>query len=129
MIDFKATPKLRWTIERDYPTGEIMALNMGPQHPSTHGVLRLVLDLEGETVVGVRPVIGYLHSGKEKIAEAKTYHKFIPYTDRLDYLSPMANNTAFVLSVEKLLGVEVTERCQWLRMILCEMGKSCWASR
>lgn len=114
---------LRRTVEHDYPTGEIMTLNLGPQHPSTHGVLRLILDLDGETVVDVRPVIGYLHSGKEKIAEVKTYHKFIPYTDRLDYLSPMANNTAYVQSVEKLLGVEVTERCKWLRMVLCEMAR------
>ncbi len=111
------------TIEADYPTAEIMTLNMGPQHPSTHGVLRLVLELEGETVNSIDPMIGYLHSGKEKLAEVKTYHKFIPYTDRLDYLSPMANNTAYVQSVEKLLGVEVTERCKWLRMILCELAR------
>src|SRR5262249_17854153 len=103
----------RQVLEQDYPTGEILALNMGPQHPSTHGVLRLKLQIEGETVLKLEPVIGYLHSAKEKIAEYKTYHKFIPYTDRLDYLSPMANNTAFVLSVEKLLGVELTERCKW----------------
>lgn len=110
-------------VEHDYPTGEIMQLNMGPQHPSTHGVLRLVLDLEGETVLKMVPHIGYLHSGKEKIAEVKTYHKFIPYTDRLDYLSPMANNTAYVSSVEKLLGVEITERCKYLRTILCELAR------
>lgn len=110
-------------VEHDYPTGEIMSLNMGPQHPSTHGVLRLMLELEGETVLSVKPIVGYLHSAKEKLAEAKTYHKFIPYTDRLDYLSPMANNTAFVMSVEKLLGVEITERCKWLRMILCELAR------
>ncbi|MCE5229236.1 NADH-quinone oxidoreductase subunit D, partial [bacterium] len=100
-----------------------MMLNLGPQHPSTHGVLRLVLDLEGETVLDIRPVIGYLHSGKEKLAEVKTYHKFISYTDRLDYLSPMANNFAYVGAVEKLLGVEVTERCKFLRTILCEMAR------
>ncbi len=113
----------RRTVENDYPTGEILTLNMGPQHPSTHGVLRLVLDLEGETVLKLRPVVGYLHSGKEKLAEAKTYHKFIPYTDRLDYLSPMANNYAFVSAVEKLLGIEETERCKFLRTILCEMAR------
>lgn len=90
----------RRTVESDYPTAEILALNMGPQHPSTHGVLRLMLDLEGETVLKVNPMVGYLHSGKEKLAEAKTYHKFIPYTDRLDYLSPMANNTAYVQTVD-----------------------------
>lgn len=110
-------------IEQDYPTGEILALNMGPQHPSTHGVLRLKLQIEGETVLSIDPMIGYLHSAKEKLAETKTYHKFIPYTDRLDYLSPMANNTAFVMTVEKLLDVEVTERCKWLRMILCELAR------
>jgi len=100
-----------------------MQLNMGPQHPSTHGVLRLVLDLEGETVLKLVPHIGYLHSGKEKIAEVKTYHKFIPYTDRLDYLSPMANNVAYVMAVEKILGVEITERCKYLRTILCELAR------
>lgn len=113
----------RKTIEADYPTGEIMTLNMGPQHPSTHGVLRLVLEVEGETVRKVDPRVGYLHSGKEKIAETKTYHKFIPYTDRLDYLSPMANNYAFVSSVEKLLQIEETERCKYLRTILCELAR------
>ena len=113
----------RRTIEHDYPNAEILALNMGPQHPSTHGVLRLMLDIEGETVLNIKPMVGYLHSGKEKLAEAKTYHKFIPYTDRLDYLSPMANNYAFVACVEKLLGVEETERCKFLRTILCEMAR------
>lgn len=113
----------RRTVEHDYPTGEILTLNMGPQHPSTHGVLRLVLDLEGETVLKLVPHIGYLHSGKEKIAEVKTYHKFIPYTDRLDYLQPMANNYAFVTAVEKILGIEETERCKWLRTILCELAR------
>ncbi len=117
------TPPVKRTVEHDYPTGEILQLNMGPQHPSTHGVLRLVLDLEGETVLKLVPHIGYLHSGKEKIAEVKTYHKFIPYTDRLDYLSPMANNTAYVTAVEKLLGVEITERCKYLRTILCELAR------
>jgi NADH-quinone oxidoreductase subunit D len=112
-----------YAVEQDYPNGEIVTLNMGPQHPSTHGVLRLKLRLEGETVLSAEPIVGYLHSGKEKLAEAKSYHKFIPYTDRLDYLSPMANNTAFVMSVERLLDVEVTERCKWLRMILCELAR------
>ena len=113
----------RRTVERDYPTGEILTLNMGPQHPSTHGVLRLVLELEGETVLSLKTHIGYLHSGKEKIAESKTYLKFIPYTDRLDYLSPMANNYAFVTAIEKLLGIEETERCKYLRTILCELAR------
>lgn len=111
------------TVEQDFPNAELLSLNMGPQHPSTHGVLRLVLDLEGETVRTIRPMVGYLHSGKEKLAESKTYHKFIPYTDRLDYLSPMANNFAYVGAVEKLLDLEVPERCQFLRTILCELAR------
>jgi len=111
------------TIERTYDNLEVLRINMGPQHPSTHGVLRLVVDLDGERVVRIRPVIGYLHSGKEKIAEVKTYHQFIPYTDRIDYLAPMAYNTGYVMTVEKLLGIEVTERCAYLRTILCEMAR------
>jgi len=111
------------TVERGYDNLEMLTINMGPQHPSTHGVLRLVVDLDGETVVRIRPVIGYLHSGKEKIAEVKTYHQFIPYTDRLDYLAPMAYNTGYVMTVEKLLGIEVTERCAFLRTILCELAR------
>lgn len=111
------------TIEREYPTGEILTLNMGPQHPSTHGVLRLVIDLEGETILKIVPHIGYLHSGKEKIAEVKTYYKFIPYTDRLDYMSPMSNNYAYVSAIEKLLDIEETERCKYLRTILCELAR------
>lgn len=118
-----AFPKSGHIIEYDYPTAERLDLNMGPQHPSTHGVLRLLCELDGETILGIRPVIGYLHSGKEKIAEAKTYHKFIPYTDRLDYLSPMANNVAYVSAIEKLLDLEITERCKFLRTILCEMAR------
>ncbi len=102
---------------------EHMVLNMGPQHPSTHGVLRLVLELDGEEIVNVIPDIGYLHRGMEKLAESKGYHRFIPFTDRLDYLSPMANNTALVLAVEKLIGVEIPERAQYLRVILCELAR------
>ena len=117
------SPPARRVVEQDYPTAEILALNMGPQHPSTHGVLRLMLEIEGETVLSLKPMVGYLHSAKEKLAEHKTYHMFIPYTDRLDYLSPMANNYAFVASVEKLLGIEETERCKWLRTILCELAR------
>jgi NADH-quinone oxidoreductase subunit D len=102
---------------------EIMTLNMGPQHPSTHGVLRLVIDLEGEVIRKIAPVVGYLHRAKEKTAEVKTYHQFIPYTDRLDYLSPMSNNYAYISTVEKLLGIEVTPRCTYLRTILCELAR------
>jgi len=111
------------TVELTQDNLEVLTINMGPQHPSTHGVLRLVVDLDGERVVRIRPVIGYLHSGKEKIAEIKTYHQFIPYTDRLDYLSPMAYNTGYVMTVEKLLGVEITERCAFLRTVLCELAR------
>lgn len=102
---------------------DILELNMGPQHPSTHGVLRLVLRLQGETVVEARCVIGFLHRGTEKIAENLMYQQVIPYTDRLDYLAPLSNNLAYVLAVEKLLGVEVPERAQYLRVILAELSR------
>lgn len=111
------------TVEQDYTGPETMLLNMGPQHPSTHGVLRLIIELDGETVVGLKPVIGYLHRGKEKLAEVKTYHQFMPHTDRLDYLSPMSNNYALVSTVEKLLGIEETEKCKYLRTTLCELAR------
>ncbi len=103
--------------------GEELVLNMGPQHPSTHGVLRVVLRLDGEVVTSARPVIGYLHRGMEKIAESVTYHQFIPYTDRLDYLAPLSNNTGFALAVEKLLGVEAPPRAQGIRVIICELSR------
>lgn len=111
------------TIEQFISTSECVTLQMGPQHPSTHGVLRVELDLEGEVVRGIRPFVGYLHSGKEKIAETKTYHQWIPYTDRMDYLSQMSNNCGYVLAVERLLEVEATERCQYLRTLLCELAR------
>lgn len=100
-----------------------MVINMGPQHPSTHGVLRLAVELEGERVIGVSPDIGYLHSGFEKIAEAKTYQKYIPYTDRADYLAPTCNNLGYVLAVEKLLGVDIPPRARYVRVILCELQR------
>lgn len=103
--------------------GDYMVLNMGPQHPSTHGVLRLVVELDGEEVKHITPDIGYLHRGMEKLAESKGYHKFIPFTDRLDYMSPMSNNTAVTLATEKLLGIEVPERAQYIRVILCELAR------
>ncbi len=102
---------------------EYMVLNMGPQHPSTHGVLRLVIELDGEEVRNVIPDIGYLHRGMEKLAESKGYHKFIPFTDRLDYMSPMSNNTGVTLATEKLLGIEVPPRAQYIRVILCELAR------
>ena len=98
-------------------------LNLGPQHPSTHGVLRVMLDLEGETVVDARPVIGYLHRGTEKLAEDKTYQQVIPLIDRLDYLACPAYNFAYCLAVEKLLGIEVPHRAQYIRVIMAELAR------
>lgn len=100
-----------------------LVLNMGPQHPATHGVLQLVVSLDGESVVGTVPVLGYLHRGYEKLAENMTFHEFIPHTDRLDYLSPLANNVGYVLAIEKLLKIEATPRTQWIRTICCEMAR------
>jgi NADH-quinone oxidoreductase subunit D len=100
-----------------------MILNMGPQHPATHGVLRLLIRLDGETVVGCVPEVGYLHRGYEKLAESSTFHEFIPHTDRLDYLSPLNNNTAYALAVEKLLGIEAPPRAQYLRVMISELAR------
>ncbi|RPI75263.1 MAG: NADH dehydrogenase (quinone) subunit D [Ignavibacteriales bacterium] len=100
-----------------------MILNMGPQHPATHGVLRLLLRLDGETVMACVPELGYLHRGYEKMAENMSYYEFIPHTDRLDYLSPLANNVAWVLAVEKLAGIEAPPRAQYIRMIISEMTR------
>jgi len=102
---------------------EIMTVNMGPQHPSTHGVLRLVVELDGEIIQKITPHIGYLHRGVEKLSEHRTYHQTIPLTDRLDYLAPMSNNLGYVLAVEKLLGIEVPERAQAIRVILTELTR------
>ena len=102
---------------------EKMSLSMGPSHPSTHGVLRLQLELDGETVTKCDPVLGYLHRGDEKIAENMTYNQFVPYTDRLDYLAPLANNVAYAIAVERLAGLEVPARCQAIRVLTCEMAR------
>ena len=102
---------------------EPMLVNIGPQHPATHGVLRLVVELEGETVVRCIPHIGYLHSGFEKLGEYRHYNQIIPLTDRTDYLSPMANNVCLALGAEKLMGIQITERCTVLRVIACEMSR------
>ncbi len=107
----------------DDPLDSDMVLNMGPQHPATHGVLRLLIRLDGETIIGVVPDIGYLHRGYEKLAENMTYHEYIPHTDRLDYLSPLANNVAYCLAVEKLAGIEVPRRAQFIRVIASEMAR------
>jgi NADH-quinone oxidoreductase subunit D len=105
--------------------GEKMVLNMGPSHPATHGVLRIVLELDGEIITKATPDVGYLHRGDEKIAENMTYTQFIPYTDRLDYLAPLANNVAYVLAVEKLMGIDkqLPPRCQFIRVICCELAR------
>lgn len=102
---------------------ERMLVNIGPQHPATHGVLRLVVELEGETVRRVIPHIGYLHSGFEKLGEYRQYNQIIPLTDRTDYLAPMANNVALAMAVEALMGIEVTERCRLLRVIAMELSR------
>lgn len=102
---------------------EKMTINMGPQHPATHGVLRLVLTLDGEVVVGAVPYVGYLHRGIEKIAENKTLHQVIPYTDRMDYLSPISNNIGLCLAIEKLIGFQTTEKCRVMRVVACELAR------
>jgi NADH-quinone oxidoreductase subunit D len=102
---------------------DTITLNMGPQHPATHGVLRLILEIDGETVVQCVPEIGFLHRGFEKIAENKRYHQFIPYTDRLDYLAPLSNNVSYAMAVEKLFGIELPRRGQYIRVIACELAR------
>jgi NADH-quinone oxidoreductase subunit D len=107
------------------PTTDVMTINMGPQHPSTHGVLQLILELDGEVVKKAVPHIGFLHRGTEKLSEFRTYHQVIPLTDRLDYLAPMSNNLGYVLAVEKLLGITdaVPERAQTVRVIMAELTR------
>ena len=100
-----------------------MVLNMGPQHPATHGVLRLVVEIDGEVIVSVRPDIGYLHTGIEKTCEAKFYQQVVPLTDRINYLDPLSNNLCYCLAVEKLLGLEIPERAQWIRVLLTELSR------
>jgi len=110
--------------DRDDPLrGEPMQVNMGPQHPATHGVLRLVVTLDGETMLDVEPVVGYLHRGKEKTCEALGWHKFFPHTDRLDYVQPFMNNIGYALALEKLAGIEVPARGQVVRVLLMELSR------
>ncbi|MDP2365570.1 MAG: NADH dehydrogenase (quinone) subunit D [Ignavibacteria bacterium] len=109
-------------IEED-PLENDMVLNMGPQHPATHGVLRVLLRLDGETVIKCVPELGYLHRGYEKIAENMTYHEFIPHTDRLDYLAPFSNNVAIALAIENALGIAAPERAQWIRTLVAELAR------
>lgn len=111
------------TMQRSKENPDIVTINMGPSHPATHGVLRLVLKLEGERVRECIPHLGYLHRGMEKIAENRTYLQFIPYTDRMDYLSPLAANVGIALAVEKLLDVDVPDRCKAVRVICCELAR------
>ena len=109
--------------ESDGDIGEKMILNMGPSHPATHGVLRLVLELDGEIITKAIPDVGYLHRGDEKIAENMQYNQFVPYTDRLDYLAPLANNVAYALAVEKLMNWEIPPRGKAIRVICCELSR------
>lgn len=110
-------------LDRPEQPQEHQVLNMGPQHPSTHGVLRLVLELDGEIVVNCEPVVGYLHRGMEKLAESMTFHMFTPYTDRLDYLAPLANNVALTTAQEHLIGVEIPPRAKAIRVMCTEMSR------
>lgn len=103
--------------------GERMVLNMGPQHPSTHGVLRIVLEVDGERILRAVPDVGYLHRGKEKVGETLGYHRYIPYTDRLDYLAPLANNCSATWAFEKVCGIEAPPRAQGIRVVCCELAR------
>jgi len=111
------------TVETPVGSVHTMVLNMGPQHPSTHGVLRVILELDGEIVKKAQPVVGYLHTGIEKSCEAKTYSQAITLTDRLDYLAPLSNNLCYCLAVEKLLGLEIPKRAQYIRVLLTELTR------
>ena len=132
-IQERLESKHAWLEERHHPEAvhdraedaleHQMTLNIGPQHPATHGVLRCVVKLDGELIEKCVLDIGYLHRGIEKLAESKTYQEFMPYTDRMDYLAPYANNVAWCMAVEKLAGIEVPERAQWIRMIMCELAR------
>jgi NADH-quinone oxidoreductase subunit D len=121
------TPVTSPTVPFDAPEPELgaetMLVNIGPQHPATHGVLRLVVELDGETVVSVVPRLGYLHSSFEKLGEYRTYNQIVPLTDRMDYLAPLIYNCAYAMAVEKLMGIEVTERCKVVRVICLELDR------
>jgi NADH-quinone oxidoreductase subunit D len=121
-VNFQIAPLLEGRKEEG-ANDRTMILNMGPQHPSTHGVLRLVLEIDGETVLRIVPDIGFLHTGIEKTCEAKFYQQVVPMTDRIDYLSPMSNNLCYCLAVEKLLELEIPERAQYLRVLLNELTR------
>ncbi len=112
-----------YRLQTDDIIGEKLTINMGPSHPATHGVLRLVLELDGEIITKATPDVGYLHRGDEKIAENMTYNQFVPYTDRLDYLAPLCNNVAYAMAVEKLMGWELPPRGQAIRVLCCELSR------
>ena len=114
---------LSYTASAEFTQDKTMVLNMGPQHPSTHGVLRLLLEIDGERVVRMIPDIGFLHTGIEKTCEAKFYQQVVPMTDRIDYPCPMINNLCYVMAVEKLLQIEIPERAQWMRVLLGELTR------
>jgi NADH-quinone oxidoreductase subunit D len=114
---------MSYTASAEFTQDKTMVLNMGPQHPSTHGVLRLLLEIDGERVVRMIPDIGFLHTGIEKTCEAKFYQQVVPMTDRIDYLCPMINNLCYVMAVEKLLQLEIPERAQWMRVLLSELTR------
>ncbi len=122
MTDVAGTPILEAPIAEG-AKDQHMVLNMGPQHPATHGVLRLVLEIDGEIVVRLYPEIGYLHTGIEKTCEAKFYQQVVPLTDRVNYLDPLSNNLCYCLAVEKLLDLEIPEKAQWLRVLLTELSR------
>ncbi len=117
------TPSILTVDPSEHEDEDILQVNFGPNHPSTHGVLRLVVDLNGERVVGLRAVVGYLHTGFEKNMEHKTYWKAITYPERIDYVSFQNNELVFVLAIEKLLGIEAPPKAQWMRMLLCELNR------
>jgi NADH-quinone oxidoreductase subunit D len=123
MTDFVGTSTLIAPRPAEGSKDTTMIVNMGPQHPSTHGVLRLVIEIDGETVLKVVPDIGYLHTGIEKTCEAKFYQQVVPLTDRIDYLSPLTNNLVYCLAVEKLLQIEIPPRGQWIRVLLNELTR------
>jgi NADH-quinone oxidoreductase subunit D len=122
MTDYAGTPILEAPVAEG-AKDQHMVLNMGPQHPSTHGVLRLVLEIDGEVLVRLYPEIGYLHTGIEKTCEAKFYQQVVPMTDRIDYLSPMVNNLCYCLAVERLLDLEIPDKAQWMRVLLAELTR------
>ena len=115
-------PEIKSNLPLEEQTEEFV-VNIGPQHPSTHGVLRLELELDGELILNVKPHIGYLHRCFEKHAEAMQYNQIVPYTDRLDYISSMGNNFGYVITVEKLLGIQVPERVEYIRVIMAELQR------